>query len=65
MNNFVLVSAMGAAVNWSYTNPESLRRRYENDELRRPELEEFIKTSKPGHFIPLGSSHLLFHVSQE
>lgn len=64
MNEFVLVSPMGQTVMWSYVTPDNLRARYRDDEMRGPEVDEFIETSRPGHFITLGESHLLFRVSQ-
>lgn len=51
------------STHWSYQSPEQLRSLYKNDELRLDEVEEFILSSKPGHFIPLDKK-LLFRVSQ-
>lgn len=66
MNKFVLVGYIitvnGNDIHWSYQTPEQLRNLYKNNELRLPEVEEFIESSKPGHFIPLDKK-LLFRVA--
>ena len=52
----------GNTTHWSYQSQEQLCNLYKKDELRLPEVEEFIETSKPGHFIPLDKK-LLFRVA--
>jgi hypothetical protein len=64
VNEFVMVSPMGQVVAWAYVTAELLRARYKDDEMRLPEVEEFIENSKPGHFIALDEGHLLFRVTQ-
>jgi hypothetical protein len=67
MNEFVVVSPLllegRPKVLWVYQTPEQLRNLCK-DEFRRTELEEFLENSKPGHFIALDESNLLFRVSQ-
>ena len=62
MNEFVMVSPMGQAVNWHYVSVDALKCRYAGTE-RYDEVIDFIETSRPGHFIPL-DHNLLFRVTQ-
>jgi hypothetical protein len=62
MNEFVLVSRKAEPI-WSYISPFALECQYAGT-LRYDEVMHFLKTAKPGHFIPLDNDNLLFRVSQ-
>ena len=61
MNKFVLVSAVDQRPYWSYQSADQLRALYKTNEFRLSEVEEFIESSRPGHFIALDDK-LLFRV---
>jgi hypothetical protein len=61
MNEFVMVSAMGTALMHSSVSADALKCRYAGTEDHEG-IVEFIEKSRPGSYIELNESHLLFRV---